>query len=188
VSDAEFRRAYYGDPADPASMEAAEDNRNVLYKVIRSYGNCMDEDEMLSVGMRAVWRALKGHQNDHPSGQKFTTSLTQFAIWECDREARQRGAERARGRKTEPLYDEAARDFARDDDEQEEDRDRMGLVRECMDLLPAHHRRIVELYFLQEKTFEEVGAAVGCCKETARRRVRLARRILRTLCRYQLRA
>jgi RNA polymerase sigma factor (sigma-70 family) len=89
--------------------------------------------------------------------------------------------------RAEPLHDEATRDFVRPDDGRE-DRELMGLVRECMDQLPEKHRRVVELYFLQEKTFEEVGAAVGCCKETARRKVRLARRILRTLCRYQVRA
>src|SRR5262245_39037708 len=98
VTDADFKRAYYGASGDDASLRAAADNRNVIAAVLKQYVGKIPHDELESCGMTAMWRTLQYHQPDHPSRQKFTTSLHRFAKWECLRELRRVTGGRGRGR------------------------------------------------------------------------------------------
>lgn len=166
VTDEEFRLAYYGRKGDPDSVRAAKDNRNLIRAVVKKYAKEIPMQDLELVGMKAMWRALQYHREDHPSGQKFTTSLHRFTKWECDRELRTARGGRGRARPTflpMPEKDLLAAPLLDED---------VAHVRECIAKLPvAWQRQVISQYYLERMTLEEVGEANGYSKETARKRV-----------------
>lgn len=176
VTDEEFRAAYYGRKGDPDSAAAAKDNRGVIRAVLRAYRDQVPAADLEAAGMNAMWRALQYHQTDHPSRQKFTTSLHRFATWECEREARNARGGRSKTRpKFLPL---PGPDMMAAPTLGEE----IAHVRECLGRLPLEWQRtVISQYYLEGMTLDEVGAANGYSKETARKRLRLAMEALRGL-------
>lgn len=77
ISDIEFEEAF-GD----------KNNVNIIKKVTIRYSKIIQEDDLISCGIHALWRALRSH--DVKYGQKFTTSLYRFCEWECKRELRKK--------------------------------------------------------------------------------------------------
>ena len=77
ISDIEFQQAF-GD----------KNNVNIIKKVTLRYSKVIQEDDLISCGIHALWRALRSH--DAKYGQKFTTSLYRFCEWECKRELRKK--------------------------------------------------------------------------------------------------
>lgn len=64
------------------------DNINVANKAMSRYSKILQSDEIESCKINAIWRTLKSHDDCY--GQKFTTSLFRFCLWECKKEVRKK--------------------------------------------------------------------------------------------------
>lgn len=169
VSDEELRAAL-----------ADQDNANVVRSVLQMYVGVMNDEDLRTCGMHAVWRCLGYYDPNHRSGQKLTTHLYQAVKWECDRQLGRERRERGRG--TVPLSkagDPPARQPGSDADAV---RDRSGQVRELMRLLPAQQRRVVNHYFFERRTYDEIASLLGVSRQLVCRRLDHALARLRELC------
>lgn len=151
--------------------QANSDNRNIIKKVLQQFAGLIHSDDLERCGLHGLWRTLQNH--DDRFGQKFTTSLTRFVRWECLRELRQQRS----SRKNFLPIGESCDDYAENKSHQEE----MVHVRECMQFLSKEHRRLLEEYYLEQWTMEEIGALHNMSKETVRQKLEAAIRRLREL-------
>lgn len=62
---------------------ANQDNANVIRSVLNSYARQINEDDLHACGVNALWKTLRKHDPNHPSGKKFTSSLWRYCNWEC---------------------------------------------------------------------------------------------------------
>ena len=65
-----------------------KDNINIIKKATVSYYKIIDEDELNSCGLEALWKSLQCHNEKY--NQKFTTTLYRFVDWECKRRLRRK--------------------------------------------------------------------------------------------------
>lgn len=72
VSDLEFEQAL-----------SNIDNKKIINSVLKKYNKQIPNDELRRCGQVGLLKALAGHDFNHPSKQKFTTSLCTFVNWEC---------------------------------------------------------------------------------------------------------
>jgi DNA-directed RNA polymerase specialized sigma24 family protein len=165
VSDAELRAAY----ADP-------DNRGIIRGVLMGYRKQIPHDELESCGLHGLWQALRKHIPDHPSGQKFTTSLHRFVVWACNKELRRMRAAHRRGsplalpETADPRHERAIR--AAD----------ASFVVERLRLIPREYRIAVREYYLEGRTTEEIAYRNGWTQDAARARVHAGVCRLREVC------
>lgn len=162
VSDQEFTRAWNN-----------SDYQNVMRHVTSRFQRTLDEDERTSISMQALWEALKGHVEG--LGQKFTTSLYFFTKSRCLDACRSK--KKGLGRLTRVAVSEQL--VAR---EETEDRDGLEQIRSYFGLLGSLDRNLLRLYFLEGKSYGEVGEACGMGGESARRRINKCVRYLSAVC------
>jgi RNA polymerase sigma-70 factor, ECF subfamily len=55
-------------------------------------------------------------------------------------------------------------------------KDRVAILRECMSHLSLHHREMIDLFYYQDKSFQEVAALVGVPRNTVKTRMFYARK------------
>lgn len=146
---------------------ADSDNFNIIKSVTRQYARVLTKDEQENCGLYALWHTLEKHRNDHPSKQKFTTSLWRHTHWECQTTVRQL----KRTVSLDAIGDRPAR----------QDTEATTTARDCLAELPKKYRRLLEQYYLQNMSLEEVGTANGFSRETARTLITRAKRKLRRL-------
>jgi RNA polymerase sigma factor (sigma-70 family) len=169
---------------------ADPDNRDLIQAETLKYRGQLDEDQRESAGMAGLWRALEYHDYDHPSRQKFTTSLWKFVHFECRRELkkerRRRGVghlTRHDGDVTELPESLVPPDCDRHDPDARETRARVeGVLETAERFLPAPVTRAVRRHFFENRTVDEIGELEGCSKEGARARLELGLRRLREMC------
>lgn len=157
ISDIEFEEAF-GD----------KNNVKIIKKVTLRYSKIIQEDDLISCGIHALWRALRSH--DAKYGQKFTTSLYRFCEWECKRELRKKNKKNKykycivdfqRACHSETISDKAIIDmsgisvFAR-----EGERD----FEELLEMLDLGEKSIIEKRFKEEKNITEISKETNISK------------------------
>lgn len=65
-----------------------QDNIKIIKKATLSYHKIIDQDELNSCGLEALWKSLQCHNEKY--NQKFTTTLYRFVDWECKRRLRRK--------------------------------------------------------------------------------------------------
>jgi RNA polymerase sigma factor (sigma-70 family) len=152
VSDEEYRRAW-----------ANEEYQKVLRKVVNQYRNQLSELDLESCALLGLWKALRRHDESHPSGQKFTTSLWRWTNRVClnvlQKEKRhRRRAELAASREAERRGREevsqsatAATAFPVEDSPAEE----------IISNVPEGYRDILREHFLEGKSLAAIAAERG---------------------------
>ncbi len=149
VTDNEFEIAYKN-----------RDNRKVIDSVTGKYCKVIDRDDLQSAGMMALWRCLGYHDDSY--NQKFTTSLWRFTDWECKRVLR------SKKNKPQSMQLSAIDIDVAETNELSED---SKFVRECVQLLPPTEKHILEMYYYENRTMEEIGKLNGYSKEAARQKI-----------------
>lgn len=155
ISDIEFEKAF-GD----------KNNVNIIKMVTIRYSKIIQEDDLISCGIYALWRALRSH--DAKYGQKFTTSLYRFCEWECKRELRKKNKKNKyyildfqRACHSETIRGKAIIDmggisiFSR-----EEGRD----FEELLEMLDLGEKSIIEKRFKEEKNITEISKETNLSK------------------------
>ncbi len=176
VGNEEFILAQKGNPSDPASLAAAKDNRNVISAVLSRYRGQLPEHSLSHCAHVGLWKALQYHRPEF--NQKFTTSLHTVLNWVCLSEYR---SIYGRKRKHQVFFTELTSEHEALLDKGVDDR--MSHVRECMGLLPSESdRKIINQYYFEQMTMQQIAEANGFTKETASKRVAEAVNVLRTLC------
>lgn len=168
ISDDEFRIA-----------SENSDNMNVQLAVCRRYFGVMSAEDLRACSLHALWRCLQYH--DPKYGQKFTTSLHRFTAWEIQRELRkQKGSKAQQNMAMVPLYGTEG-ELAKEENVSR--KDMVDHIRQRATLLPyAWQRKVVDQYYFQHLTMEQIGRRNGYSKESARQKVRKAMAELRQLC------
>lgn len=161
VTDQEFAAAW-----------AEKNNRYVIKRVLRNFSRQLDPDELESVGMEALWKALRKHDFAHPSGQKFTTTLYRYTQWACLNAVQ--GLERREFR-DEKTVDGVAGKLAC---LEQESLDRVVVNRELVESalasIPDGYASLLRTVYLDHKPLDEVAAAEGRSVESVKRTVRTA--------------
>lgn len=183
VSDEQFSDAYYGGSSEE-SKNSAGDNRGILRGVSRKFAS-LDEDERSSCEMIALWRCLRHHKEGF--GQKFTTSLYRFAVWECCR-ASAKKSRKAESRMSEDCLPLILRHVVDERDALhyvvDPNKDEIKYVLSRLEDLPYSWQRVViRQYYVEGLTHEQVGMRNGgYSKETARLKIEQSLQELKLLC------
>ncbi len=149
VSNEEFETAYKN-----------KDNRKIILNVTSKYRKSIDCHDLQSAGMMALWRCLSYH--DDSFNQKFTTSLWRFTDWECKRLLRSQKNK---------IQCAQLSVIETDFPENQSMSDNEKYIKECINLLPALDKKILELYYYDNRTMEEIGTINGYSKEAARQKI-----------------
>lgn len=164
-------------PVSDEQMRAAladMNNVRVVKKVLARFAGSLSEDDLHRCGLHALWKALAYHDDSYR--QKFTTTLHRFTRWECSREIR-----RQRNARKHFVPLEAAEEPAVRSPAPALDLDVVH-VRECMDRLPAADRRLLDAYYVEQWTLDEISIRFGMSKEGVRQRLDSILVHLRDLC------
>lgn len=149
VTNEEYEKAYNN-----------KDNRKVIDSVTSKYAKKVDKHDLSSAGLMALWRCLSYH--DDSFGQKFTTSLWRFTDWECKRILRSQ-KNRVSCMQLSAIEIDLPEENVMTDD--------VKFMKECVHLLPKDEKEILQLYYYQNLTMEEIGKANGYSKEAARQKI-----------------
>ena len=144
-------------------------NQKVMISVINSFG--IRRDKRQEIMQAAMLRCLQKH--DACRGQQFTTSLHRFTRWECQNFIRSA----MRAPKMVSLVDipePAVPVHARQDE--------IDHIHECLTLLSRKDRVLVQQYYLDNMTLEEIGRKNHYSREAARQNLAKATSRLRRLC------
>lgn len=153
VDNEEFRIAYEN-----------KDNKKIMRKVINKYrGSLISSDELNSCALVGLWRALGYHDNSFK--QKFTTTLWRFTNWECQRELAKKT------RKKNKIIVQPIIDL---DIPMPERSEECIKLQECLKLLPDNQRQIINEYYFDKRTMEEIGSIHSYSKESARQKIMMA--------------
>lgn len=137
-------------------------NRNIIKKVTSKYRNYLQDDDLVSCGLQALWRTLQCHDDSY--GQKFTTSLYRFCEWECQREIRNH-RRKVKGVKVsisvipqedlEHIYFQVApKSFD-----------------EIIEILEGKEKEIIFNFFKEGKNFTEISRELGISKSIVKRKL-----------------
>lgn len=154
ISNTEFEAAYNN-----------LDNRKIINACISRYIKIMPIEELQECGMVALWKCLKYHEDGH--NQKFTTSLWRFIDWECRRELKKKNKDKTLVTSDMQEYDVTVI----------ENPDVIKL-RDCIEHLKPEHQQIIQEYYFDKLTMEEIGDNHKYSKETARQKINKAVRAL----------
>jgi RNA polymerase sigma factor (sigma-70 family) len=116
----------------------------------------------------ALLKCLENHDDSY--GQKFTTSLYRFTVWECRRFLRNR-------RNTLSLSSVPELSVTVCDRHEDVEH-----ILECLDLISESDRSLVEQRFIMGMTLREIGALRGYTRQTAMKKVRRAVARLKRVC------
>lgn len=185
VTDEDVRLAYFGGDC-PESKKAASDNRGIIRGVGRRYSRTLSSDEIESCGLIAIWRCLNQHDDSY--GRKFTSSLHQFMVWECNRAIGQRKPSRKKKNPDMYYHIGLKRHFDGPTDEiyDEESEELIGHIKESLNSMSYPVKCMVRDYFYRNKTLKEIGRINGYTKEAARQKVGDAVNSLSQVCRSSL--
>jgi RNA polymerase sigma factor (sigma-70 family) len=152
ISNEEFNIAYRN-----------QDNINIIRKVSGRYIKLLDQDTIKSCGLTALWRALSSYDPSYK--QKFTSSLWRFTDWECKRALKEFSAKKNRQHLSlddniEIIDTNAACD--------------VEYIREGISLLAAPERELINEYYIERRSMEEIGQRQGYSKEAIRQRLKKA--------------
>lgn len=149
-------------------------NRAIIKKVGRYYRSVLSYDESYSCGLIALWKTLAKH--DPNRGQKFTTSLYRFMKWECLRLISRSKANRWK------LSQEITEDVLRKSNGVSNKSETLEYVREVMGYLREHDRNLINAYYVEGHTIEEIALSMEVAKESARQQLISAFDRLKELC------
>lgn len=145
----------------------------VFRLALRMCGNAADADEAAQEAFLAAWRGLPNFRGD----SKFSTWLYQLtthaAIDLMRRQKRQIAAE--------DITEVSAPDPAPGPQQQAERAETRQAVRDALLRLTPEYRQIVTLRFLQELSYEEIGAALDLPSGTVKSRLNRARARLKEI-------
>ena len=163
-------RARRGD-ADAFEQLVVAYRDQVFRLALRMCGNEADADEVAQEAFLSAWKALPNFRGD----SRFSTWLYQLtshaAIDLMRREKRQIAAE--------DITEVSAPDPAPGPQQQAEQSETRQAVRDAMAQLSPEYRQIVVLRFLEDLSYEEIGAALELSPGTVRSRLARARKELR---------
>jgi hypothetical protein len=188
ISDEEFQTAYYGGPT-PESQATALDHRNIIHSVTSKFTK-LSETERHSCGLVAMFHCLQQHDSSHKSGQKFTSSLYRFTVWECKKALQEKAP--ASKRKYDDMYywSGLQRHFDASTTESIEDSEPVELMRhikECVTTLNDKKTRdIINGYFFEKKTLVDLGNRHGLSVEAMRMSVKRAVKVVYQVVRHKL--
>ena len=159
-------RARRGDAG--AFEQLVETYRDQVYRIaLRMCGNAADADETAQEAFLAAWRGLPNFRGD----SRFSTWLYQLtthaAIDLMRREKRQIAAE--------DITEVSAPDPAPGPQQQAERRETQEAVRDAILQLTPEYRQIVVLRFLEDLSYEEIGAALKLPSGTVKSRLNRAK-------------
>lgn len=155
ISNQEYFEAYHN-----------EDNVGILNNVSNKFVGQLDRDTIEECKDKSLWRALQYHNDNHESGQKFTTSLYRFAMWEFLREVD----------KVKPSIPS----FSIDNYENipsgctEDGGFTSIMLRDCIDKLPNEQQKLIQYKFFDNMTLNEIAEKVNRSRETVRNRLEKA--------------
>jgi hypothetical protein len=169
ITSEQFQEAYGSLTATPDQLtDKQKDNRNVISKVGSKYSGLLTDDELKSCGLNALWRCLSYHEDGR--GKKFTTSLWTFLEWEYRRELKKKKQKTV---KTVSLSDH---DFPLSVSNED-----CLALKECIEMLDPDHKLLINQYYSENRTMEEIGRINGYSKEAARQKINKAVSQLREL-------
>lgn len=165
-------RARRGDAG--AFEQLVETYRDQVYRIaLRMCGNAADADETAQEAFLAAWRGLPNFRGD----SRFSTWLYQLtthaAIDLMRREKRQIAAE--------DITEVSAPDPAPGPQQQAERRETQEAVRDAILQLTPEYRQIVVLRFLEDLSYEEIGAALKLPSGTVKSRLNRAKAQLKDI-------
>ncbi len=150
---------------------ANSDNNNIIQSVLVRYNKLIPPDELHACGLEGLWRTLMYHQDNR--GNKFTTSLWKFTDWECKRQLK-------KNKKKNSHYVVSLSNDKIDIAEEQENPTAQDM-RECIAKLRPAYRSLIQEYYYNQKTMEEIGVEYGYSKESARQKINQALKDLRKL-------
>lgn len=154
ISDEEYKQAYYN-----------QDNIGILNNVSNKFLGQLDNDTIEECKDKSLWRALQYHNNKHESGQKFTTSLYRFAMWEFLREVD----------KIKPSPQMLNIDSYDNIPSGCDDGGFNNVVlKDCISKLSNEHRELIQYKFFDNMTLNEIADKVSRSRETVRNRLERA--------------
>lgn len=174
-----IRKKLIRKPVSDEQMERAlanSDNANIIRSVLQKFAGQLHEDDLYTCGLHALWRALQYHDDSY--GQKFTTSLYKFTDWECKRELRRQKNEK---KNMVPLATEGEIVLMPQVPE-DDHRDTMRQVQECMRSLPLPDQKLLQAYYIDQFTMDEIAALFDLSKEGVRQKLEDTVKKLRNYC------
>jgi RNA polymerase sigma factor (sigma-70 family) len=145
-------------------------NQNIIKAASASYTKVLDPDTLENCRMNALWRAMAYYRSD--KNQKFTSSLWKFVLWECNKELR----------KTKVQLNSVQLSLLKIDCETEDQNIAKYEVQDLLLTLSKEDRGVIESYYFQKKTMEEIGRELGITKEAARQRISRILKKLKKVC------
>jgi RNA polymerase sigma factor (sigma-70 family) len=136
-------------------------NRRIIAAVSRLYKGKMPPEEILFCVQMALFKCMKKHKDS--VGNKFTTSLHQFAEWELQKGLRAYCRETARHPPMSSIDDHhnlAAHDLMFSFE-----------VRECLDQLSVYDQKLIEQKFLYDMTLREIERENNSNRQTVNRKL-----------------
>lgn len=166
ISNEEFVKVFghLDTPMDKLTKEQ-QDNHKTMRKVTNKYTSILDEEEIKSCMLQATLRCLKHHEENR--GNKFTTSLWRFITWECKREA----SKKYKALQNKPISMDDFKNFDVPGDKEGEE---IENIRDCISLLPDNDKQLIQEYYFDKRTMEEIGTAHNYTKEAARQKIKKA--------------
>jgi RNA polymerase sigma factor (sigma-70 family) len=146
---------------------ANTNNIRLIKDVTNHYAQQIPADDLYRCGLNALWRCLSYHQDIY--NQKFTTSLYRFVNWECRRELKKIKRERQRTINISSI--ETKDTFAIP---ATESTDEVKHLYECIEMLPSQHKVLIQEYFIEKRTMQEIGKLHNYSKEAARQKIKKA--------------
>jgi RNA polymerase sigma factor (sigma-70 family) len=150
VSNEEYSQAYEN-----------KEYKRVIGRVVGRYVKVLDKDERIIAGLIGLQRCLEYH--DESFGQKITTSLWRFTDWECKRILKAKKSKMKMVNESSISIDSLPNT--------KEVSEETLFVRECLPFLNEIDRKVINQYYFDGRTFEEIGQINGYSKETARKKV-----------------
>lgn len=151
-------------------------NKKTIKRVLSKYYSLIPPEELQACGLDALWRCLGYHQEGR--GNKFTSSLWRFTVWECRRALKRINTQRNKHTvnisaiETQNTFDIPAAEI----------NPNVEYLRECMDKLRPDDRTLIKEYYLDKYTMEEIGNLHGYSKEAARQKINKALTELKKIC------
>ena len=175
-------RARRGDAG--AFEQLVETYRDQVYRIaLRMCGNAADADEAAQEAFLAAWKGLPNFRGDSQFSTWLYQLTTHAAIDLMRREKRQIAAEaqdQAR-HPAEDMTEVSAPDPAPGPQQQAERRETQEAVRDAILQLTPEYRQIVVLRFLEDLSYEEIGAALKLPSGTVKSRLNRAKSQLKDI-------
>lgn len=147
---------------------ANKDNEKIIKAVLSRYYTVIPADKLKTCGYDALWRCLGYHEPNR--GNKFTTSLWRFTIWECRRTLKHIRKEQS----LHTINISAIETKEKFDIPMPVETDDIIHLRECINLLKHDDKQIIYEYYFERRTMEEIGKLHGYSKEAARQKINKA--------------